>query len=166
MYHDQGLAPLKMIGFETGVNWTLGLPFIRTSPDHGTAFDIAGRGVADGLRRSAERLGGSRRQVTALGRGRVAAGCGVGDLLRDVSRAADHLRRLRRQITARCAGRIRFVARLVTAAARGVGNLLRANGRVRQCRAGVDRGDRVGRHDRRRGVAAGGSVADGLDGSA
>ena len=46
MYHDQGLAPLKMIGFETGVNWTLGLPFIRTSPDHGTAYDIAGKGVA------------------------------------------------------------------------------------------------------------------------
>ncbi len=47
MYHDQGLCPLKLIGFETGVNWTLGLPFIRTSPDHGTAYDIAGRGVAD-----------------------------------------------------------------------------------------------------------------------
>ena len=47
MYHDQGLAPLKMVAFETGVNWTLGLPFIRTSPDHGTAYDIAGRGVAD-----------------------------------------------------------------------------------------------------------------------
>jgi 4-hydroxythreonine-4-phosphate dehydrogenase len=47
MYHDQGLAPLKMIAFETGVNWTLGLPIIRTSPDHGTAYDIAGRGVAD-----------------------------------------------------------------------------------------------------------------------
>ncbi len=46
MYHDQGLAPLKMIGFENGINWTLGLPFIRTSPDHGTAYDIAGRGVA------------------------------------------------------------------------------------------------------------------------
>ncbi|MBI1840455.1 MAG: 4-hydroxythreonine-4-phosphate dehydrogenase PdxA, partial [Verrucomicrobia bacterium] len=46
MYHDQGLAPLKMIGFETGVNWTLGLPFPRTSPDHGTAFEIAGRGIA------------------------------------------------------------------------------------------------------------------------
>ncbi len=46
MYHDQGLVPLKMIGFETGVNWTLGLPFTRTSPDHGTAFDIAGKGVA------------------------------------------------------------------------------------------------------------------------
>jgi len=47
MYHDQGLVPLKMIGFEQGVNWTLGLPFIRTSPDHGTAYDIAGRGVAN-----------------------------------------------------------------------------------------------------------------------
>jgi 4-hydroxythreonine-4-phosphate dehydrogenase len=47
MYHDQGLAPLKMIAFENGVNWTLGLPFIRTSPDHGTAYDIAGKGVAD-----------------------------------------------------------------------------------------------------------------------
>ena len=47
MYHDQGLAPLKMVAFESGVNWTLGLPFIRTSPDHGTAYDIVGRGVAD-----------------------------------------------------------------------------------------------------------------------
>src|SRR6266576_2028475 len=47
MYHDQGLAPLKTVAFETGVNWTLGLPFIRTSPDHGTAYDIAGQGVAN-----------------------------------------------------------------------------------------------------------------------
>ncbi len=47
MYHDQGLAPLKMVAFEQGVNWTLGLPFIRTSPDHGTAYNIAGRGVAE-----------------------------------------------------------------------------------------------------------------------
>ena len=47
MYHDQGLVPLKMVAFETGVNWTLGLPFVRTSPDHGTAYDIAGRGEAD-----------------------------------------------------------------------------------------------------------------------
>ena len=46
MYHDQGLAPLKMIAFESGVNLTLGLPFIRTSPDHGTAPDIAGKGIA------------------------------------------------------------------------------------------------------------------------
>jgi 4-hydroxythreonine-4-phosphate dehydrogenase len=47
MYHDQGLAPLKMVAFENGVNWTLGLPFIRTSPDHGTAYDIAGKGKAN-----------------------------------------------------------------------------------------------------------------------
>jgi len=47
MYHDQGLAPLKMIAFDSGVNWTLGLPFIRTSPDHGTAYDIAGKGMAN-----------------------------------------------------------------------------------------------------------------------
>jgi 4-hydroxythreonine-4-phosphate dehydrogenase len=47
MTHDQGLIPVKYLGVEHGVNVTLGLPFIRTSPDHGTAFDIAGRGVAD-----------------------------------------------------------------------------------------------------------------------
>jgi len=47
MYHDQGLAPLKAVAFDTGINWTLGLPFIRTSPDHGTAYDIAGLGVAN-----------------------------------------------------------------------------------------------------------------------
>ncbi len=47
MYHDQGLAPLKMVGFDRGINWTLGLSFVRTSPDHGTAFDIAGRGIAN-----------------------------------------------------------------------------------------------------------------------
>lgn len=47
MYHDQGLVPLKMIAFERGVNWTLGLPFIRTSPDHGTAYDIAGQNKAN-----------------------------------------------------------------------------------------------------------------------
>jgi 4-hydroxythreonine-4-phosphate dehydrogenase len=46
MYHDQGLGPLKMVAFENGVNWTLGLPFIRTSPDHGTAYDIAGQNKA------------------------------------------------------------------------------------------------------------------------
>jgi 4-hydroxythreonine-4-phosphate dehydrogenase len=47
MYHDQGLAPLKTVAFDTGVNWTLGLPFTRTSPDHGTAYDIAGKGIAN-----------------------------------------------------------------------------------------------------------------------
>ncbi|MBI5132108.1 MAG: 4-hydroxythreonine-4-phosphate dehydrogenase PdxA [Rhodopseudomonas palustris] len=47
MYHDQALIPIKTIAFDEGVNVTLGLPFIRTSPDHGTAFDIAGSGRAD-----------------------------------------------------------------------------------------------------------------------
>lgn len=46
LYHDQGLAPLKTVDFEVAVNITLGLPFVRTSPDHGTAFGIAGQGVA------------------------------------------------------------------------------------------------------------------------
>ncbi|MCP1222323.1 4-hydroxythreonine-4-phosphate dehydrogenase PdxA [Acetobacter orientalis] len=46
-YHDQGLIPVKYMGLAHGVNITLGLPFVRTSPDHGTAFDIAGRGIAD-----------------------------------------------------------------------------------------------------------------------
>ena len=47
MYHDQALIPIKTLDFDLGVNVTLGLPFIRTSPDHGTAFDIAGRGIAN-----------------------------------------------------------------------------------------------------------------------
>ncbi len=47
LYHDQGLIPLKLLAFESAVNTTLGLPIVRVSPDHGTAFDIAGRGVAD-----------------------------------------------------------------------------------------------------------------------
>ncbi len=47
MYHDQGLIPFKMLAFETGVNMTLGLPIIRTSPDHGTGFDIAWKNVAN-----------------------------------------------------------------------------------------------------------------------
>lgn len=46
-YHDQGLIPVKYLGLDRGVNITLGLPFVRTSPDHGTAFDIAGKGIAD-----------------------------------------------------------------------------------------------------------------------
>lgn len=46
-YHDQGLIPVKYMGLEKGVKITLGLPFVRTSPDHGTAFDIAGQGIAD-----------------------------------------------------------------------------------------------------------------------
>jgi 4-phospho-D-threonate 3-dehydrogenase / 4-phospho-D-erythronate 3-dehydrogenase len=46
-YHDQGLIPVKLLAFGRAVNVTLGLPIVRTSVDHGTAFDIAGRGVAD-----------------------------------------------------------------------------------------------------------------------
>ncbi|MGV0027996.1 4-hydroxythreonine-4-phosphate dehydrogenase PdxA [Phormidesmis priestleyi] len=47
LYHDQGLIPVKLMAFDRAVNTSIGLPFIRTSPDHGTAFDIAGRGIAD-----------------------------------------------------------------------------------------------------------------------
>ncbi|PSR17185.1 4-hydroxythreonine-4-phosphate dehydrogenase PdxA, partial [filamentous cyanobacterium CCP3] len=47
LYHDQGLIPVKLMAFDRAVNTTVGLPFVRTSPDHGTAFDIAGRGIAD-----------------------------------------------------------------------------------------------------------------------
>jgi len=47
MYHDQGLIPVKLLSFSDAVNITLGLPIIRTSVDHGTAYDIAGKGVAD-----------------------------------------------------------------------------------------------------------------------
>jgi 4-hydroxythreonine-4-phosphate dehydrogenase len=47
MYHDQALIPIKTLDFDRGVNVTLGLPFIRTSPDHGTALDIAGQGRAN-----------------------------------------------------------------------------------------------------------------------
>jgi 4-hydroxythreonine-4-phosphate dehydrogenase len=47
MYHDQGLIPVKLLDFEGSVNLTLGLPIVRTSPDHGTAFDIVGKNKAD-----------------------------------------------------------------------------------------------------------------------
>lgn len=66
-YHDQGLIPVKYLGVEQGVNVTLGLPFVRTSPDHGTAFDIAGKGIADprsmiaAIRMAAAMLGGTDR---------------------------------------------------------------------------------------------------------
>jgi 4-hydroxythreonine-4-phosphate dehydrogenase len=46
LYHDQGLIPVKLLAFDQAVNTSLGLPFLRTSPDHGTGFDIAGRGMA------------------------------------------------------------------------------------------------------------------------
>ena len=47
MYHDQGLAPFKALAMNDGINFTAGLPVVRTSPDHGTAYDIAGQGLAD-----------------------------------------------------------------------------------------------------------------------
>ena len=46
LYHDEGLIPVKLLAFDQAVNTSLGLPFLRTSPDHGTGFDIAGRGLA------------------------------------------------------------------------------------------------------------------------
>ena len=68
MYHDQGLIPLKTLHFDEGINVTLGLPIVRTSPDHGTAFDIAGRNLADpGAMIAAIRTAGecARRLATA-----------------------------------------------------------------------------------------------------
>ncbi|HSH14188.1 MAG TPA: 4-hydroxythreonine-4-phosphate dehydrogenase PdxA, partial [Desulfurivibrionaceae bacterium] len=67
MYHDQGLIPFKLLHFEDGVNVTLGLPMVRTSVDHGTAYDIAGRGVAspvslDAAFRLAGEIAGNRRR--------------------------------------------------------------------------------------------------------
>jgi 4-hydroxythreonine-4-phosphate dehydrogenase len=53
LYHDQGLIPTKLMAFDRAVNTTIGLPFVRTSPDHGTAFDIAGQGIADATSMSA-----------------------------------------------------------------------------------------------------------------
>ena len=65
MYHDQALIPLKTVDFYGGINFTAGLSFVRTSPDHGTALDIAGRGIANpnscvAALRLAEELGQKR----------------------------------------------------------------------------------------------------------
>ncbi len=78
MYHDQGLIPLKTLAFDTGVNVTLGLPIIRTSPDHGTAFDIAGTGAADG-RSLAEaiKLAASMARLSACGHAQAGTGKGT-----------------------------------------------------------------------------------------
>ncbi len=78
MYHDQGLGPLKLIAFDTGVNWTLGLPFVRTSPDHGTAYGLVGRHVArpdsmEAAIRMALRVAKARR-ATAKREGQGSAG--------------------------------------------------------------------------------------------
>jgi 4-hydroxythreonine-4-phosphate dehydrogenase len=66
MYHDQGLVPFKTIVFEEGINFTAGLPVVRTSPDHGTAFAIAGRNTASeaSLREAIYRAGDIFRQRT------------------------------------------------------------------------------------------------------
>ena len=68
MYHDQALIPIKTLAFDHAVNVTLGLPFVRTSPDHGTAFDIAGTGRADPSSLiAALKLGGAaQRPMSAL----------------------------------------------------------------------------------------------------
>ncbi|PWC58625.1 4-hydroxythreonine-4-phosphate dehydrogenase [Azospirillum sp. TSH7] len=70
MYHDQALIPVKTVDFDGGVNITLGLPFVRTSPDHGTALDIAGTGVANATSliaalKTADRMARNRRRVSA-----------------------------------------------------------------------------------------------------
>ncbi len=68
MYHDQALIPLKALEFDEGVNVTLGLPIVRTSPDHGTAFDIAGKGLADpGAMSAAIRMAGACARARARG---------------------------------------------------------------------------------------------------
>jgi len=70
MYHDQALIPIKTLDFDRGVNVTLGLPFIRTSPDHGTAFDIAGKGIANPTSliealKLAQRMAAARKDLSA-----------------------------------------------------------------------------------------------------
>lgn len=73
MYHDQGLIPLKLHAFDLGVNVTLGLPYVRTSPDHGTAFELAGRGVArhqsmlEALNLATDLAAGKRARALLLG---------------------------------------------------------------------------------------------------
>ena len=69
MYHDQGLIPLKLHAFDQGVNVTLGLPYPRTSPDHGTAFEIAGKGLA-----RSESMVAAIRLATAMARAEAAKG--------------------------------------------------------------------------------------------
>jgi len=75
MYHDQGLAPFKVLSFNSGINFTAGLPVVRTSPDHGTAFDIAGEGKAspDSMRNALyAAIDISRRRRTGAGRQQAA----------------------------------------------------------------------------------------------
>ena len=72
MYHDQGHAPVKLVAFHDAVNVTLGLPVVRVSVDHGTAFDIAGKGVAN----EANMLSALRLGARLAGRKRAKANCG------------------------------------------------------------------------------------------
>jgi 4-hydroxythreonine-4-phosphate dehydrogenase len=70
LYHDQGLIPVKLMAFDRAVNTTIGLPFVRTSPDHGTAFDIAGKGIADATSmKAAIHLAGELVERRAVGKG-------------------------------------------------------------------------------------------------
>ena len=97
MYHDQALIPIKTLAFDTGVNVTLGLPFVRTSPDHGTAFDIAAKGIASPRKPDRCDPHGDRRLPNAADRGisrheRIRSGAPAGDglpPLRDVIRLHD-----------------------------------------------------------------------------
>ena len=78
MYHDQGLVPFKTLSFNHGANFTAGLPIVRISPDHGTAFDIAGKGVANAhslieAAREAVRIAGRRREFRESSRQAEAA---------------------------------------------------------------------------------------------
>ena len=75
MYHDQALIPLKTIDFDRGVNITLGLPFVRTSPDHGTALAIAGKGIANSASMIEALNAADRMSVRRAGRtGKAAVG--------------------------------------------------------------------------------------------
>ncbi len=76
-YHDQGLIPVKLLAFGSAVNVTIGLPIVRTSVDHGTAFDIAGKGVADpGSMIAAVRLAAQMAESRATSRGSATRGGG------------------------------------------------------------------------------------------
>ncbi len=77
MTHDHGLIPVKYLGVENGVNVTLGLPFVRTSPDHGTAFDIAGQGLADASSLRGGAANGSAPVAALTGRLRPASVFGL-----------------------------------------------------------------------------------------
>jgi 4-hydroxythreonine-4-phosphate dehydrogenase len=79
MYHDQALIPLKTLDMTHGVNVTLGLPIVRTSPDHGTAYDIAGKGIAD-----PSSLIAALELATQLAARRAAAAGGQSDTIRTV----------------------------------------------------------------------------------